>query len=97
MRDADGHEINVGPRLHSPRDSASLLIQLLQNERCTELYAEFSFAYFQMAMVFIARNQLGPAEQALRSSSAFSCQRSALAPGRDSLALRGCGWCGGGV
>jgi DNA-binding winged helix-turn-helix (wHTH) protein len=34
--------------------------------RCLELYPEFPFAYFQMAMVHVARGSLALAEQALR-------------------------------
>ena len=38
MRDTDGREITVGARLRSPRDSASLLISLLQHE-ASEVFA----------------------------------------------------------
>lgn len=39
--------------------------------QCLDLYPDFPFAYFQMAMVYVARNALELAAQALRQGSAL--------------------------
>jgi DNA-binding winged helix-turn-helix (wHTH) protein len=39
--------------------------------QCLDLYPDFPFAYFQMAMVYVARNALELAAQALRQGSAI--------------------------
>jgi DNA-binding winged helix-turn-helix (wHTH) protein len=58
-----GHYFRLGNAMWGGERLAAL-------RQCLDLYPDFPFAYFQMAMVHVARNTLELADQALRQGSA---------------------------